>query len=246
MPRSPRLGPLFGVSLAVIASAVAITGLAASPSYASTASAESVIQGARTAIAKEPGVHVAFVVANTDPSSIAERITADIGASSGTERVSAGKESLTVRLTPSDVYVSGNSSGLTSILGLSSAQARKVGKDWVFWKKGTSQYSSLQSNVTISSVKAILPKAKGTKVSTEVAGGAKLYVLRWKTPATSSAPTLSNTLTISYAGTNLPSEATTTDSSGTKVTTTFSKWGESIAVDVPPAASTMNSSRLKG
>jgi hypothetical protein len=246
MPRPPRLGRLLGISLAVIGLAGAVTGVAASASYANTSSVGSVIQSARTAITREPGVHVAFVVANSNPSSISERITADIGASSGTERVSANKESLTVRLTSTDVYVSGNSSGLTSILGLSSAQAKQIGKHWVFWKKGTSQYSDLQSNVTISSVKAILPKAKGTKLSTDSAGGANLYVLKWKTPATSSAPTLSNTLTISSSGTNLPSEATTTDSSGTKVTTTFSKWGESITVDVPPAASTINSSRLKG
>jgi outer membrane lipoprotein-sorting protein len=222
--------------------AVVVTGALSSGSYAVVASVGSVLQSARTAISKEPGVHVSFVVVNS--SSVTERISAQAGTSNGTESVSADKASLKVRLTPTEAYISGNSSGLTSIFGMSSAEAKKVGKNWVSWKKSTSQYSDLESNVTVSSVAAILPKTKGTKVSTAVIGHTRSYLLKWKTAATKSSPTLSNTLAVSES-TGLPLQETTTDSTGTNVTTTFSKWGESVVVDAPPAGSTIASSRLK-
>jgi hypothetical protein len=221
---------------------VVVTGALTSGSYAGVPSAAAVLQSAKTAITSEPGVHVSFVVVNS--SSVTERIAADVGASNGTENVSSGKASLLVRLTPTYAYISGNSSGLTSIFGLSSAEAKKLGKNWVSYRKGTSQYSDLVSNVTVSSVTAVLPKAKGTKVSTARTGGTSSYVLKWKTAATSSSPTLSNSLTISQGG-SLPARETSSDSSGTKVTTTFSKWGEAVVVDAPPASSTIASSRLK-
>lgn len=206
---------------------------------------KSVLKATKTAIASQSGVQVVFV-ASSGSSSETEKIAADVGTTSGSETVSIGKAELAVRVTPTKGYISGNSSGLTTIFGLSSAQAKKVGTDWVSWKAGTSQYRDLKSDVTISSVSSLLPKAKGTKLSTKVAGGVQLYVLKWTTAATSSTPKLAITLTISATGKPLPVEAVSTAANSTKATTTLSGWGAQTPVSAPPIASTIASSKLTG
>ena len=90
------------------------------------------------------------------------------------------------------------------------------------WKTGTSEYSDLKSGLTISAITALLPKAKGTKLSMDFTNGTELYVLKWTTAATSSKPKLSITLTVSAVGTALPVEQTVTASGGTEETTTLS------------------------
>jgi hypothetical protein len=141
------------------------------------------------------------------------------------------------------VYVSGNSSGLTTLFGLTSAEAKKVGQKWVSWTPGSSQYAQLKADLTLSAVRALLPKAKGTKVATK---GAKLSVLKWTLPATTSTPALSNTLTLSSGATTLPVTEVATSTGGTRVTTTLSDWGEPVLVSAPPAASVIGSSKVGG
>jgi hypothetical protein len=202
----------------------------------------SVLKTAKAAMTKQPGVHL-VITAKSSSSSSTEKIIADFGAKSGVENISEGKADSAVEVTPTYAYISGNSSGLTTIFGLSSADAKKIGKDWVSWKAGTSQYADLKSGITISSVTAVVPKAEGAKLSTDVTKGAKLYVLKWTTAATSSSPKVSNTLTVS-ARTTLPVEETATASGGAKETTMFSKWGEHVLVSAPPVASTITASGL--
>jgi hypothetical protein len=153
---------------------------------------------------------------------------------------------LAARLTPTEGYISGNSSGLTTIFGLSSPEAKKVGPGWVSWKAGTSQYSNLKSDLTISSITALLPRVKGTKLSTKASGGVKRYVLKWTTAATGTTPKLAITLTISATGTILPVEAVSTAADGTKATTKLSHWGGQPLVTAPPIASTIASSKVTG
>src|ERR1039457_5330065 len=232
-------------ALALGMAALLISAALGATAYAGVATTGSVLQAAKTAIAKQSGAHVVFIASSNSSSSI-EKIAADVGTTGGVETVFVGKAELTVKVTPSYGYVSGNSTGLTMIFGLSSANAKKVGTHWVSWKAGTSQYTSLKSNLTISSVSGLLPKAKGTRLSTGVTNGSKLYVLKWTSAATSSTPKLSNTLTVSAGATTLPVEETATDSSDTKVTTMLSKWGERVLVTAPPIASTIASSKITG
>jgi hypothetical protein len=232
-------------ALALGVTALVISAALGAPAYAGDVTTGSVLKAAKAAIANQRGVHVVFVV-STSSSSNTEKITADVGRTSGLETISEGKANLAVEVTPTYAYVNGNSSGLTTIDGLSSAEAKKVGTNWVSWKAGTSQYSDLKSVVTISSVTTVLPKANGTKLSTHITTGTKLYVLKWTTAATSSSPKLSNTLSVSARGTTLPVKETATASGGTKVTTMFSKWGEHIIVSAPPGASTISSSQVTG
>lgn len=241
-----RGGPSGFLYVLVASLVVLVTVMALEPTAnAGSVTTASVLTNAKAAIDKESGAHVAFV-AHAGSSSTTERIVADVGVTSGVETVSEGKSELTVKVTPTDAYASGNSSGLTTLFGMSSADAKKVGKDWESWRAGTSQYTSLRSDLTLSSVTALLPKAKGTRLTTEITKGSRLYVLKWTTPATSSLPGLSNTLTISASGAALPVEETSTASGGTKATTSLSKWSEPVLVSAPPAASTIASSKVTG
>jgi hypothetical protein len=212
---------------------------------AGVATTGALLATAKSAIAGQSGAHVVFI-AHSGSSSTNEKIVADVEATGGTETLSEGPANLTVKVTPAYGYVKGNLSGLTTVFGLTSAEAKKAGTDWVSWKAGTSVYSDLKSDVTLSSVTALLPKVAGTRLSTEVTKGATHYVLKWTTAATSSAPKLSNTLTLAAGRTNLPVEETATASNGTNATTTISKWGQHVLISAPPVASTIAYSKITG
>jgi hypothetical protein len=210
---------------------------------AQSATVGSVLAAAKGAIAKQTGVHVA--VLKTSSSAI-ESVVGDFGVKSGVETVTVGKDHVTFRVTPTYGYLSGDASGLTDIVDLSPAEVKKIGKDWVSVKAGTSQYASLSSGMSASSLTAVLPKAKGAKLSTEVSSGAHLYVIKWDTAATSSSPQLSSTLTLSEAGATLPVEQISTASGGSKETAKFSRWGETVRVSAPPTGSTIPFSKVTG
>jgi len=72
-----------------------------------------------------------------------------------------------------------------------------------------------------------------------------LGIAKWASVATSSTPALTNTLTISTR-TKLPIEETSTDTAGERVTTSISKWGESVVVHAPAAGSTVAAATVSG
>ncbi|MGH8988995.1 MAG: hypothetical protein ACRDXC_10455 [Acidimicrobiales bacterium] len=238
---SPRIPSAFK-ALALGAAAMAVSGAFATVAAAGTPSTSSVIKSAKAAMAKQLGARVVSV-ASSKSSSTKERDTTDFGISTGEETISAGDADLSIRVTSTDAYVSGSSSGLTTIFGVTATDAKKIGNDWVFWKAGTSQYSDLEKGVIVRSLTSVLPKVKGTRRSTHTTHGAKLYALKWTSAATSSQPKLSITLTVS-ARSHLPVALTSTSSAGTKETTTFSHWGEHTVVSAPLAGSTMPSSKI--
>ena len=228
------------VIMALVTSAT--LGTSASAAVVSTGS---VLRSAKAAIAVQTSVHVVFI-AHSRASSTTEKIIADVGTTSGSETLFEGKADLAIKVTPAHAYVNGNYSGLTTLFGLPAPQAKKLGTAWESWNAGTSQYSNLKADLTMSSVTALLPKAKGTKVSTKTTNGVKLFELQWTTASTSSMPQLSNRLTVSAQGDNLPVDEVATASGGVRVTTTLSKWGEDFRVSAPPAASTIASPEISG
>ena len=236
-PRRLRAHILGATALVAVVLPLAVLG---APASAGTVTAATVIKEAKAAIASESSAHVEFDAASTTSSST-EQFVADVGASGGRETVTDGAAVLHVMVTPADGYISGSASGL-SLFGLTSAEATKVGKRWEFWKKGTKQYKNLESVVSVKSLESLLPESKGTTLSTEGSD----YVLTWTSAASGSTPKLSNTLSVAAKGTNLPVEETSTDSSGEKVTTTVSKWGEAIVVHAPPASSTIAAASVTG
>ena len=208
-----------------------INEVAAHASAAPTAA--SVIAAAKTAIANETGVHLEL---SSSSGSTKDTVKADFGSKSGSEAIVTGKATATVKVTPTYGFISGNSLGLTSVVGLTAAEAKKVGTRWISLKAGTSQYSAIDAGTTISSLSSVLPAAKGTTLTTTTAHGVTVHVLKWTTAATSTTVKASNTLVIAAKGAALPMQETASASTGSGVTT-FTKWGESVHVTTPSASS---------
>jgi len=239
--RTHRFGGVIALGLSLLVASVA----GETTATADGVSTAPVLTSTRLAIAQQTSAHVVFT-ARSGPSSTTERIIADLSKGGGTETVFEGSSDVAIRLTPMFAYVSGNSSGLTNLFGMSAASAKKVGKDWESWEVGTSQYRNLKTDLTMSAVTELLPKVKGTTLTSGTSHGARIYILKWTTRATASVPKLSNALTIRASGLSLPITMTSTASDGTKITTEISKWGESLVVPAPPTASTISSSKVAG
>ena len=237
-PRRLRAHVLGAIALVAVVLPLAVLG---APASAGSVTAASVIKEGKAAVASQSSAHLEFDAGSTTSTST-EKIVADVGANGGTETVTDGTAVLHVMVTPENGYISGTASGLTSLFGMTSAEATKVGKRWEFWKKGSTQYKNLESVVSVKSLESLFPKSKGTTVSTHGSD----YVLAWTSAASGSTPKLNNTLSIAAKGTNLPVEETSTDSGGEKVTTSISKWGEAVVVHAPPASSSIAASKVTG
>lgn len=219
------------ISTALVVTPI-LTGLTA---HAATAAptVSSVIAAAKSALAKQTGVHLELA---STSGSTKDDVKADFGTKMGAEVIVTGKATATVKVTPTYGYISGNVLGLTSVVGLSSAEAKKVGTRWISIKAGTSQYSAVATGTTISSLTSVLPVTKGTTLTTTTEHGLSVHVLKWTTAATSTTVKAMNTLVIAANGAPLPIQETASASSGSGVTT-FSKWDESVHVTSPSASS---------
>ncbi len=205
----------------------------------------SVLAAAKAAIAKQGAVHLE-VDSKSTTAADNERVVADLGRKSGMESISTGADAVTIVVTPAAGYVSGNPGGLTKIVGLTSAEVKKVGSKWITLKAGSSQYTSLATDIRVTSIQTILPQLKGTTLSVDNSPGAgRLYVLKWTTAASSSNPALSSTLTFPVVGATLPIQEVTT-AKGSKETVTLSKWGEHVSVVGPPLSQTIPYSKVSG
>jgi hypothetical protein len=193
-------------------------------------------------MAKESGVHV---VVTSKTSAYSTKVVADIGATSGTETISEGSDAVTITVTPTYAYLSGNAAGLTALMGLSTKEQKVVGTDTVSMKAGTTPYSSLKSSVTTPVLDNLLPAVKGTKVSTVAISGSHFYELSWATKATSSTAASKSVITLSEGAPVLPVRETDTSSSGASATT-FSKWGESVSFPTPTASKIIPYSKVFG
>jgi hypothetical protein len=230
---------------AVVLATLGLLSPTAEAAGAGAPTTSSVLTSAKSAIGKQTSVHL-VLTSRSSSTAVEEHIKADLEKTSGIETISVGSETAVIKVTPSYGYLSGNSSGLTKLFGLTSAEVNKVGRDWVSFKAGTSQYKDLAASLTVSSVTSVLPAAKGTKLHTPAPAAKKLYTLKWDTAATSSEPALANTLTLSAIGAILPVQETSTAPGGGKETVALSKWGEHVLVSAPAAGSTISFSSLSG
>ena len=223
------------LSLVVPAALVFGPVLASAQASVASTSASSVLTATKAALASEHSVHLAVSIVQGSNTTVEE---ADLGTSTGVESIISGTAKATVEIAPAFGYMTGDSSGLTSLIGLTAAQAKKLGTKWMSLKAGTAPYSDLKSAATIPALQALLPAVKGTASSTETVGNTKLYVLKWTSAATSSSPKLTDVLSISMGKTPLPVKETESDGSASE-TTEFSRWGESVVVHAPAAAATV-------
>ena len=198
----------------------------------------------QAALAKQTSTHVTLT-AHSGTTGATEKIIADVGSTSGTEDISEGSAGVTITVTPSFAYVSGNKSGLTKLFGLSASQAAKVGRKWVSWTAGTGQYRTFIRTSPCHGSPRCCPRPKGQlRRRRRLGAEERTYVLKCKAEATTSMPPLSNTMAISSSEPILPLADTATASGGTKITTVLSKWGEEVVVPTSRANSTISSTKL--
>ncbi len=234
--RSAAPALLAGVLLAgvsVVGSGVAL-GSVAHPT------ASSVLASAARALAQESSVHVTVATMNGKATT---SVVADIGKKNSTETVTSGKESFTIIVTPFYAYLSGTPTGLTVLMGLTSAEQKKVGRSAIAMKKGTSAYTSFEQNLSSSALVHLLPTVTGTTLLAARDKKTKGYQLSWTTAASATQTKSSTVMVISSGRKALPVDEHVTTPVGHS-TTTFTKWNESIHVTVP--TSTIAYSKVVG
>lgn len=218
---------LIALALSSLAALTATPVLAGASTTKSSVS--SIIADTKAALAKESSVHV--VVASKSSTS-KSTVVVDLGAKRGVETISSGVDSVTIVVTPTYAYLSGNAGGLTAMMGLTPVQQARVGKKSILMKSGTTPYRNFKSNLTLGILSAVLPSASGTTLSSGTGTHAKDYQLNWSKKAVGTSPSTKSTLVISSGAKRLPVIEYVSSSSGSG-TTTFTKWGERINTPTP-------------
>jgi hypothetical protein len=190
---------------------------------------KSILSATSKVLDKQVSVHVKV---SSLSGKVASSVVADIGKTSGTETFKEGKESFTITVTPSYAYLSGSATGLTKIMGLTSAEQKKVGTSAISMKKGSTPYTTFKENLTTGALTKLLPVAKGTTLLSKRDKATHGYDLSWVTAASTDSPKTTTVMTISSGKKTLPIKEVVTTSEG-KSKTTFTKWGESVVVVVP-------------
>jgi hypothetical protein len=203
--------------------------------------AASVISAAKTAIAKETSVHV--VVASKS-SSVKSSVVVDIGTKKGKETITTGTESVSIMVTSTYAYLSGNAGGLMTMMGLTAAQQKRVGTKSIAMKAGTTPYKNFKANLTFGILSAVLPTVTGTTLSSGTGANSKNYQLKWSTKTVGTSPATKSVLVISSGAKKLPVIEYISSSTGSG-TTQFSNWGEGIKVPAPTSTITYTKALAK-
>jgi hypothetical protein len=226
-------------SLALLSGALVVGAPLAAHASVTNPTVASIIKAAKSAIVKESGVHV---VLSTFSGKTESSVVADIGKTSGTETVVSGNENFTITVTPKYAYLSGSKTGLVTLMQMTAAEQKKIGKSSMSMKKGSTYYKTFKSNLTSGTTFAsLLPALKGTTLLAKRDKKTNGYQLSWSVKATSTQPKTSNVMTISAGTKTLPLKDAVTTSSG-KSNTTFTKWGETVRVKIP--TSTISSTKV--
>ncbi len=205
-------------------------------------SATSVLKAAKTALSKVSGVHI---VVTSKSGTVYSTVVVDIGKTSGVESVSSGLKKITITVTPTFAYLSGSSAGLSTIMGLTAAQIKKVGGNSIAMAAGTTPYTNFQKNLTSAVLLGMLPVSKGTTMKTGTHNNKKDYLLSWTTKASGTTPLTKSILAIASDKSSLPIKETISSTSGGG-TTNFSNWGEQVNPKAPSASSIVTYKKVFG
>lgn len=220
---------------AIALSAMTIVTLPASAQAAqSKTTAASVISTAKSAIARQTSVHV--VVSSTS-GKVKSSVVVDIGTKSGIETITTGAESVTIMVNAKSAFLKGNAGGLTKMMGLTSAQQKRVGSKSISMLAGTTPYKNFKANLTYGILSAVLPSLTGTTLSNGTGSNSKDFQLNWSSKASGTSPATKSRLVISSGSRRLPIIEYISSSTGSG-TTTFSNWGERINVNRPSSTIT--------
>ena len=225
---SPRRSAL-SLSLVALTGALAVGSALGAQAASTSPTAASLLTLTKNSLSTESGVHIVVTTLNNK---VKSSVVADIGTTSGTETYTSGAETFTISVTPTFAYLSGSKTGLVNIMGLSAAQQKALGTHTLKMKKGTSQYTSFHSNLTANAYSQLLPATKGTTLLSKRDKATNGYQLTWTTKATSSSPKTVSVMVVSSGAKALPLRESVTTSSGSSKTT-FTKWGEFVAIKVP-------------
>ncbi len=232
--------PLQLSALALIATAVVGGSSLAAQAALKGPTASSIIAAAKTSLAKETGVHI---VVSTENDKVLSSVVANIGTTSGYETYKEGKETFTISVTPKYAYLSGSTTGLTKLMGLTAKEAKAVGTKSIVMKKGSSPYTTFKTNLTSAAFSQLLPAVKGTTLLAKRDTTTNGYQLTWTTAATSTAPKTTSVLVISSGSSNVPLKESVSTSAGDSHTT-FTNWDKPFVVTVP--SSTIAYSKVFG
>jgi hypothetical protein len=224
----PRRTPL-ALSLVALSGALILGPALAAEAATTSPTTASVLASATKSLGKETGVHI---VVTTVDKKVDSSVVADIGTTSGTETYVSGTETFTITVTPKDAYLYGSKKGLTTLMGLTASEQSKVGSEAIVMKEGSAPYTTFHTNLTSGAFSQLLPPAKGTSLLAKRDKATKGYQLTWTTAKTSSNPKEQSVLTISSGSKTLPLKETVTTADGSSHTA-FTKWGESVHVQIP-------------
>lgn len=191
--------------------------------------AASVIAAASAAVKNEIGVHVHV---STVSGKVDSTVVARIGTLDGSETYTQGGSTFVITVTPTYAYLSGSLTGLTSVMGLSAAEQKKVGTSSISMKAGSTPYKTFKANLTSVAFTQLIPALKGTTLLPARDKKTNGYQLKWATAATSTAAATTSVLTISSGAKALPIKESVTTSGGTSHTK-FTKWNKKVTVVVP-------------
>lgn len=222
-------GPVTLTSLALVMGALVLGAPAVASASMKKPSSSSIIAAATKAIKTETSVHV---VATTLTGKQDSKLVANIGSTSGTESYLSGSDAFTITVTPKYAYLSGSQSGLVDLMGLSKAEAKKVGTKSMSMKKGSTPYTTFEENLTSGAFDNLMPPVKGTtllKARDKTTNG---YQLTWVEKKTTTTPKSTTVMTVSSGAKSLPLKETVKTSTGSSLTT-FTNWGKGVHVAVP-------------
>lgn len=241
MFRKPARPALLASACGVFALVLAACG---SPPVHNSAAETALASSVRSAVLAKGSVHISIRRHQKGKNKI-EILSGDIGTNSADEFITQGSSKVSIRVTPSASYFSGNRGGLVAFLGLSKKEAARAGNRWVENTKGSTQYKDLYDADTMKELpSSLLPSSSdAVKLTTAVSGGTKVKVLTWT--ATSSGQKIDQVLYVPATGSPLPLTETT-KVSNIDQTSAFSAWGEKLHVVAPPSSDVIAYSDITG
>jgi uncharacterized protein YfiM (DUF2279 family) len=215
--------------------AILLLALAAAVAVAAGASAAQSPQALRSAILAAGGTqHSVHYVSVQTHRSVRIRMVSDVSETEGTQRISFVHSSqsgqMTVLVRNRTAYVRGDTFTLENYMGLTKAEAKRYGGQWISIPHTTSGYADVAAGVTLPSVlHTLYPKGSPKRVAGS-AQGRKAIGVRVVGHATGLRYV--ETLWANAAGKPLPLEEDVT-AKGTSTQIGFAHWNEPVHVNVP-------------
>jgi hypothetical protein len=198
-------------------------------------------------ILSESGVHMTITGYTQHGNSLAERIVVDMGKQISKEQITQPTAHAEIDVTPTAAFLSGNTQGLTTLIGLTSKETLRVGSRWVEAKKGSKTYSNFKAEDTLASLpSSIFPAASDAVALTHKREhGRTINVLTWTATISNSAEKLTERLEITDGAEPLPIEEGTTAGSD-RQTVSFARWGDHVTVATPANSDVVSYAALAG